>query len=48
MIDWQKILHELTPMEVAAAIATLLNVWLLVRNNIWTWAWGVAAWVSMR
>ena len=43
MIDWQKILHELTPMEVAAAIATLLNVWLLVRNNIWTWAWGVAS-----
>ena len=43
MIDWQKVLHELTPMEVAAAIATLLNVWLLVRNNIWTWAWGVAS-----
>lgn len=43
MIDWQKMAHELTPMEVAAAIATLLNVWLLVRNNIWTWAWGVAS-----
>ena len=43
MMDWQRILHELTPMEVAAAIATLVNVWLLVRNNIWTWAWGVAS-----
>ena len=43
MIDWQRIVHELTPMEVAAAIATLVNVWLLVRNNIWTWAWGVAS-----
>ena len=43
MIDWQRALHELSPMEVAAAIATLVNVWLLVRNNIWTWAWGVAS-----
>ncbi len=36
-------LHELSPLEVAAAVATLVNVWLLVRNNIWTWAWGVAS-----
>lgn len=43
MIDWHRLLHELSPIEVAAAIATLLNVWLLVRNNIWTWAWGVAS-----
>ncbi len=43
MIDWQRVLHELSPMEVAAAIATLVNVWLLVRNNIWTWGWGVAS-----
>lgn len=43
MIDWQRVLHELSAMEVAAAIATLVNVWLLVRNNIWTWAWGVAS-----
>ena len=43
MIDWQRALHELSPMEVAAAIATLVNVWLLVRNNIWTWAWGVVS-----
>lgn len=43
MIDWTRVLHELTPMEVAAAVATLVNVWLLVRNNIWTWAWGVAS-----
>jgi nicotinamide mononucleotide transporter len=43
VIDWQRVLHELSPLEVAAAIATLINVWLLVRNNIWTWAWGVAS-----
>ncbi len=43
LIDWQRALHELSAMEVAAAIATLVNVWLLVRNNIWTWAWGVAS-----
>jgi nicotinamide mononucleotide transporter len=43
VIDWQRVLHELSPMEIAAAIATLINVWLLVRNNIWTWAWGVAS-----
>ncbi len=43
MIDWQRVVNELSPMEVAAAIATLVNVWLLVRNNIWTWAWGVAS-----
>ena len=43
MINWQRALHELSPLEVAAAIATLVNVWLLVRNNIWTWAWGVAS-----
>jgi nicotinamide mononucleotide transporter len=43
VIDWSKILHEMSPLEVAAAVATLVNVWLLVRNNIWTWAWGVAS-----
>ena len=43
MIAWQRVLHELSPLEVAAAVATLINVWLLVRNNIWTWAWGVAS-----
>jgi nicotinamide mononucleotide transporter len=43
VIDWSRVLHELSPLEVAAAIATLVNVWLLVRNNIWTWAWGVAS-----
>jgi nicotinamide mononucleotide transporter len=43
VIDWHRMLHELSPLEVAAAIATLVNVWLLVRNNIWTWAWGVAS-----
>ncbi len=43
MIDWHRALRELSPLEVAAAVATLVNVWLLVRNNIWNWAWGVAS-----
>ena len=43
MIDWPRIVHELSPIEIAAAVTTLVNVWLLVRNNIWTWAWGIAS-----
>lgn len=43
MTDWERLLRELSPLEIAAAVATLVNVWLLVRSNIWTWAWGVAS-----
>jgi nicotinamide mononucleotide transporter len=38
-----RLLHELSPLEVAGAIATLLNVWLIVRVSLWSWAWGIVA-----
>jgi nicotinamide mononucleotide transporter len=31
------------PVEGAAAIATLVNVWLTIRTSLWSWAWGVLA-----
>jgi len=43
VIDWQRIVHELSPIEIAAAVTTLVNVWLLVRGNIWSWAWGAVS-----
>ena len=43
MIDWQRIVTELSPTEIAAAVTTLVNVWLLVRGNIWSWAWGAVS-----
>lgn len=43
MIDWQRVVHELSPVEIAAAVTTLVNVWLLVRGNIWSWAWGAVS-----
>lgn len=43
MIDWQQALHELSPTEIAAAVTTLVNVWLLMKGNIWTWAWGLVS-----
>ena len=41
MIDWQRAMQELSPIEIAAAATTLVNVWLLMKGNIWTWAWGL-------
>ncbi|MCU0627738.1 MAG: nicotinamide riboside transporter PnuC [Gemmatimonadaceae bacterium] len=29
--------------ELAAAIATLVNVWLTIRTSLWSWAWGALA-----
>ena len=43
MIDWQRALHELSPLEIAAAVTTLVNVWLLIRSSIWSWAWGAVS-----
>ena len=34
------ILHAMSPLEMAAAVTSLLCVWLTVRNNIWNWLWG--------
>ncbi len=43
MIDWQRALHELSPLEIAAAVTTLVNVWLLIKGDIWSWAWGAVS-----
>jgi nicotinamide mononucleotide transporter len=32
-----------TPLEIAAVIFTLANVWLAVRENIWTWPTGIVS-----
>ena len=33
----------MTPLEIAAVVFTLINVWLAVRQNIWTWPSGIAS-----
>jgi len=38
-----KLLHEMTPLEWAAAITTLAFVYLTVKNRIDNWYWGIAA-----
>ena len=43
MIDWQRVVHELSPVEIVAAVTTLVNVWLLIRGDIWSWAWGAVS-----
>ena len=32
-----------TPLEIAAVVFTLANVWLAVRENIWTWPAGIVS-----
>ncbi len=32
-----------TPLEIAAVVFTLANVWLAVRENIWTWPTGIVS-----
>lgn len=32
-----------TPLEIAAVIFTLANVWLAIRENIWTWPTGIVS-----
>jgi nicotinamide mononucleotide transporter len=34
---------QLTPLEIIAAIVTLANVWLAVKENIWTWPAGIVS-----
>lgn len=33
----------MTPLEIAAVAFTLINVWLAVKQNIWTWPTGIAS-----
>ena len=33
----------MTPLEIAAVIFTLVNVWLAVKQNMWTWPTGIAS-----
>jgi nicotinamide mononucleotide transporter len=40
IIKW---LATLSPIEWLAAVATLLNVYLVLKNSIWNWLWGVVA-----
>lgn len=32
-----------TPLEIAAVVFTLVNVWLAVKQNMWTWPMGIAS-----
>ena len=34
---------SLSPLEIAAVVFTLANVWLAVKQNIWTWPTGIAS-----
>lgn len=38
---WRVITTELKPIEIVAAITSLLCVYLTVKNNIWNWFWGL-------
>ncbi len=38
---WRTVLAELKPIEIAAAVTSLLCVYLTVKNNIWNWFWGL-------
>jgi nicotinamide mononucleotide transporter len=38
---WKQITAELKPIEIVAAVTSLLCVYLTVKNNIWNWFWGL-------
>lgn len=33
----------MSPVEIIAAVATLVNVYLTAKNNVWCWIWGILA-----
>ena len=35
------IIHEFKPVEIVAAVTSLLCVYLTIKNNLWNWAWGL-------
>lgn len=37
---WNRVTAEISPMELIAAVTSLVCVYLTVKNNIWNWAWG--------
>jgi nicotinamide mononucleotide transporter len=37
---WNEILKSMSPLEIVAAITSLICVYLTVKNNIWNWLWG--------
>ncbi|MBC8138835.1 MAG: nicotinamide mononucleotide transporter [Fibrella sp.] len=41
LLSWKAITAELKPIEIVAAITSLLCVYLTVKNNIWNWFWGL-------
>lgn len=38
---YDSVLRSFTPLELIAVLFTLLNVWLAVKENIWTWPAGI-------
>ena len=34
---------SLSPIEIVAALATLINVYLVMRGSLWNWLWGIVA-----
>ena len=40
---WQTVMSQMSPVEIVAAIATLINVYLTAKNNIWCWPWGIVS-----
>lgn len=37
---WNALLKSMSPLEIVAAITSLICVYLTVRNSIWNWLWG--------
>jgi len=40
---WLAIRAAFTPLEMAAVLFTLINVWLAIKEKIWTWPAGIAS-----
>jgi nicotinamide mononucleotide transporter len=40
---WKTLAAQMSPLEFVAAAATLVSVYLIVKNNLWGWIWGVVS-----
>ncbi|MBC8142667.1 MAG: nicotinamide mononucleotide transporter [Armatimonadetes bacterium] len=38
---WNRVTAEISPLELLAAVTSLVCVYLTVKNNIWNWFWGL-------